>query len=79
VVASGAAAPSAEPLARVTNPVTATVGGQTAAVQFAGQTPGFVALYQINIQIPGGVSPGSVDLVLTQRDVPSNTVTIALK
>jgi uncharacterized protein (TIGR03437 family) len=77
---SGVAAPSAEPLARVVDAVTATVGGQAATVQFAGLTPGYVGLYQVNVQIPAGIAPGpAVNLVLTQRSVPSNTVTIALK
>jgi len=80
VVPSGQGAPSTEPLARVTSQVTATVGGQPAVVHFAGLTPGFVGLYQVNVQIPEGVQPGSaVPLVLTQNGVPSNTVTLAIK
>lgn len=79
-VKSGEAAPSSEPLARVTTTVTATVGGQAATVQFAGLAPGFVGLYQVNVQIPAGVAPGSsMPLVLSQNGVPSNTVTLALK
>jgi len=78
-VASGAAAPS-DPPAKVTTPVTATVGGQPAAVHFAGLTPGFVGLYQVNVQIPAGVAPGSaVPLLVLQNGVPSNTVTIAVR
>jgi uncharacterized protein (TIGR03437 family) len=78
-VASGAAAPS-DPLARVTNPVTATVGGINAPVQFAGLAPGFVGLYQVNVQVPAGVAPGpAVPLVLSQGGVSSNTVTLALR
>jgi uncharacterized protein (TIGR03437 family) len=79
-IASGQAAPSAEPLARVTLPVTATIGGKSAVVHYAGLAPGFVGLYQVNVQIPGGITPGSaVPLVLTQNGVPSNTVTLAIK
>ena len=64
----------------VTAVVTATVGGKAATVQFAGLTPGFVGLYQVNVQIPTGVTPGfAVPLVLMQNGVPSNTVTLAVR
>jgi uncharacterized protein (TIGR03437 family) len=60
--------------------VTVTIGGQTATVQFAGLSPGFVGLYQVNVQIPTGLAPGnSVPLVITQAGIASNTVTLALK
>jgi uncharacterized protein (TIGR03437 family) len=79
-VASGAPAPATPPLAQVTVPVTATVGGKPAAVQFAGLAPNFVGLYQVNVQIPEGVAAGSaVPLVLYQNGIASNTVTLALR
>ena len=78
-VASGQA-PGAEPLARVVVPVEAQVGGQPATVHFAGLAPGFVGLYQVKVEVPEGVEPGSeVPLVLLQNGVPSNTVTIAVQ
>lgn len=78
-VATGQAAP-ADPPAKSTTPVTATIGGQTATVHFAGLTPGFVGLYQVNVQIPAGVTPGAaVPLVILQSGVPSNTVTLAVR
>ena len=40
-------------------PVTAKVNGQTAQVLFAGLTPGFIGLYQVNVVIPGGLPPGT--------------------
>ncbi len=80
LVASGQAAPGAEPLARVVVPVEAQVGGRTAAVHFAGLAPGFVGLYQVNVEIPADVEAGSsVPLLLLQNGVPSNTVTIAVQ
>lgn len=80
VVASGQLAPSAEPLARVTAEVTAEIDGKPARVFFAGLAPGFVGLYQVNVEIPAGVSPGSAaTLVLRQAGVPSNTVTLAVR
>jgi uncharacterized protein (TIGR03437 family) len=69
-VASGAAGP---PFSTVTNPVSVTLGGVDAAVVYQGLAPGFVALYQVNIIVPSGVTPGtSVPLVLTQNGVSSN-------
>jgi len=49
------------PLPRVVAPVSVTIGGQNAAVQYAGGTPGVVAgLTQINAVVPAGVTPGPV-------------------
>ena len=77
---SGEAAPSQEPLARITIPVQAEIGGRSATVQFAGLAPGFVGLYQVNVEIPAGVEPGpEVPLVLFQNGVPSNIITIAVQ
>lgn len=79
-VAAGAAAPSAEPLALVTIPMTATIGGKPATVRYAGLAPGYAGLYQVNVQVPDGVAPGSaVTLVLYQNAVASNTVTLAIR
>ena len=79
-VPSGQLAPSQEPLARVLVPVQAQIGGHSATVHFAGLAPGFVGLYQVNVQIPAGVTPGpEVPLVLFQNGVPSNTVTVAVQ
>ena len=71
---SGERAPLS-PLFTVVTPVTATVDGLPAPVLFNGLAPGLVGLYQVNVQIPAGVSSGEVDLVLTQGGVNSNTVT----
>jgi len=58
---------------------TATIGGISAKVGFAG-IAGFVGLYQINVTIPQGVPSGSaVPLVLTIGSAISNTVTIAIQ
>ena len=79
VVASGQPAPG-NPTALVTAAVEARIGGQPAAVQFAGLAPGFVGLYQVNVVVPPEVAPGpEVELTLTQNGVPSNTVTVAIQ
>ncbi len=79
-VRSGDPAPTAEPLARSSIIPTATVGGVAARVTFAGLAPGFVGLYQVNVEIPLGLASGdAVPLVLSQNGVPSNTVTLAVR
>ena len=56
------------------------IGGVPAEVLFSGLAPGFVGLYQVNVQIPAGVTTGpNVPLVLLQNGVPSNTVTLAIR
>ena len=67
-------------LARVVTPVEARIGGLAAAVQFAGLAPGYVGLYQVNVQIPSGIAPGpQVPFVLLQNGAPGNTVTLAVR
>lgn len=65
---------------------TASIGGVVAPVLFSGLTPTLAGLYQVNIQVPAGVTPGTaVSVVINATDsqtgatVQSNTVTIALK
>jgi uncharacterized protein (TIGR03437 family) len=78
-VASGVASPGSPP-GVATVGVTATVGGLSAIVDFAGLTPGFVGLYQVNLRIPAGVpAAGDAPLVLIQNGVSSNTVTLAVR
>jgi uncharacterized protein (TIGR03437 family) len=65
--------------------VTATIGGVNAPVSFSGLTPGQVALYQVNVQVPAGTPTGdAVPLVLTVTNkdgvvAESNTVTVAVQ
>jgi uncharacterized protein (TIGR03437 family) len=69
-VASGAPGPA---FSTVTRPVTVTVGGVNAVVEYQGLAPGYVALYQVNIRVPAGVTPGdAVPLVITQNGVTGN-------
>ena len=47
---------------------------------FAGLTPGFTGLYQVNAYVPVGVAPGdNVPLVITQGDRSSPAVSIAVR
>ena len=70
-VASGAATP-ASPLHPTTGPVTVKVGSQTATVAFAGLSPFFVGLYQINFQVPVGATSGELEVDVTQNSVAAN-------
>lgn len=56
-VQAGDPSPSS-PLASVPATVTVTIGGQSTTSSFAGLTPGYAGLYQINAAVPAGVSPG---------------------
>jgi uncharacterized protein (TIGR03437 family) len=41
------------------NQATATLNGIPATVAFSGLTPGFIGLYQVNVQVPANAAPGS--------------------
>jgi uncharacterized protein (TIGR03437 family) len=78
-VETGAGAPSEEPLARVTLPVTATIGGKPAEILFLGLSPGFVGLTQANLIVPADSPIGpDVPVVLTIDGQPSNSMVIAV-
>ncbi len=75
-VASGAAAPGAEPLARVVNTPEVTVDGAPAAIVYAGLTPFAVGLYQIDFTVPASAKTGNLNVVVTQNGVMANVTTI---
>ncbi|HEV2688541.1 MAG TPA: BACON domain-containing carbohydrate-binding protein, partial [Bryobacteraceae bacterium] len=78
-VTAGSPAPL-DVLENTANPVTATIGDMDAKVLFAGLTPGFTGLYQVNLVIPGGVTPSdSAPLVLTVAGQVSQPVTLAVR
>ena len=78
-VPAGTAA-STSVLSYTDNPVTVTVGGKDAQVLFAGLAPGWVALYQVNVLVPPGVTPGpSVPVVVTAAGAASIPVTVAIQ
>jgi uncharacterized protein (TIGR03437 family) len=70
---------SASPLLYVEAPVTLTIGGQNAHVDFAGLAPNFAELYQINAAVPAGVHGDTVPVVLTVGGQPSPPVTMAVQ
>jgi uncharacterized protein (TIGR03437 family) len=76
--ATGVATP-ASPLSWSATP-TVQIGGVSVPVLFSGLTPAFVGLYQINVQTPAGLQPGSaVPVVVSIGGATSNSVTIAVQ
>ncbi len=75
----GALAPGAWSLA--TQPVTATIGGLPATVQYAGSAPGLVnGVLQVNLRIPSGLAPGPQPVVITIGTAQSQPgITVAVK
>jgi len=71
----------ANPLSSLIGNLSVTIGGVPApGVFFAGLAPGFVGLYQVNVQVPQGVAPGdAVPVVLSTGAAFSNTVTISVR
>jgi len=62
------------------DPVTVTIGASPTTAQFAGLTPGFVGLYQVNVRVPDDVQNGaSVPVSISISGRESNTVTIAIE
>ncbi len=78
-VEAGAAAPSAEPLARTVNDVTVTIGGQAATVLYAGLAPGLAGLYQINVTVPDGVASGNAATVISVAGQSSPPVNLPVR
>ncbi|HYE75118.1 MAG TPA: hypothetical protein VEF04_17385, partial [Blastocatellia bacterium] len=79
-LASGFPAPAnANPLYITAASPTVTIGGVPATVSFSGLAPGYVGLWQINVQIPHNAPVGNdVPLVINFGDKASRTTTIAV-
>lgn len=82
-VASGQPSPAAEPLARVKDTPVVNIGGGIGGTLvtpfFAGLSPNFAGLYQVNVTIPDNVPHGTVNLSLAFPDSVSNSVQIEIK
>jgi uncharacterized protein (TIGR03437 family) len=59
--------------ADITGKYTLMVGGQTAVVSYAGLSPTFAGLYQINFTVPSGLTAGNQPIVLTIDGVATPT------
>jgi uncharacterized protein (TIGR03437 family) len=77
--AGGSPAQSSPPSTTLVTPTVA-VGGVLTPVQFSGLAPGFIGLYQVNVQVPGNSSTGAaVPVSLRFNEGASNIVTIAVQ
>lgn len=61
-IQDGAAAP-AKPLSLASNTIAAYIGGLAATVTYGGLAPELAGLYQVNLQVPSGVSAGETGLL----------------
>jgi uncharacterized protein (TIGR03437 family) len=77
-VASGQPAPL-DKLSRTTQLPKVTIGSVSSEVLFSGLTPGFVGLYQINLRVPPGVTPGTATPLVVSIGGQSATATIATR
>jgi uncharacterized protein (TIGR03437 family) len=81
-VTEGTIAPSAEPFARPTLPVSVTIGNQVAEILYAGEAPGsLVGLFQVNVRVPANAPTGNaVPVLVFVNSLPSQAAaTIAIK
>jgi uncharacterized protein (TIGR03437 family) len=70
---AGQPAPEA-PLLTVRAAVQVQVGSEILRPLYAGLAPGFVGLYQVNLQLPASLAPGTHPLRVTAGGAASNTV-----
>ena len=70
----------AKPLSYVVADVAVSVDGLNAPVSFKGLAPGFAGLYQLNFEVPKGVSSGKlVNLSLATPDAVTNEAKLYIK
>jgi uncharacterized protein (TIGR03437 family) len=78
-VGTGQTAPP-DALSSAAATVHATVGGVPATVLFAGLTPGFIGLGQVNVLVPDGAPTGdAVPVILESSGQTSKTVTVSIR
>ena len=58
---------------------TVTIGGTKATVSFSGLAPGFVGLYQINVEVPDGLAAGNQPVVVEVAGAFSNSVLLPVE
>lgn len=59
---------------------TVTIGGQpVTTVQFSGLAPGYVSLYQVNVQVPANISAGAQPITCTIGGVSATTAEVWVK
>jgi uncharacterized protein (TIGR03437 family) len=66
-------------LRRTVLPVTVFIGGVPVNPTFSGLVPGYQGLYQVNVQVPQGLAPGSQSVLLSVHLEHSNQVPIQVQ
>ena len=79
IYCTGLGAVTSDALPATANPVTVTIGSQSAQVFFAGPVSGFAGLYQVNVYVPAGVAGANVPVVLSVAGMSSPPVTLAIQ
>jgi len=77
--ADGAAAPGGANLAKIKATIQVGIDAQFVIPVFAGMAPGFVGLYQVDVQIPPGVQGPTVPVTVIVNNVFATTVGIAFQ
>jgi uncharacterized protein (TIGR03437 family) len=75
---TGAVAQSS-PLSQTTATPTVTIGGQQAMVAFSGLTPGYAALYQLNVVVPTNLSAGNDPITVSIGGKTANQSSISVQ
>jgi len=73
----GAVSRGADGLSRVTGAVSASIGGQAAALAFAGLAPGYTGLYQVNLMVPQ-LGHGDYPLSVSVGGAASNAAIVSV-
>ncbi len=63
----------------ITGTATVSIGGQNLPPSYAGQAPYFAAVYQINVQLPSQLSPGTHPLTVTVNGAQSEPIMIPVQ
>ena len=67
-------------LSTTTLPVTASIGGRSATVMYAGSAPGQIGVYQVNVLVPVATPSGAARLTLSVDGNPTqNGVTVQIR
>lgn len=67
------------PSAQTVDPFQVVVAGENCRVFFSGLAPGFVGLYQINLQLPGDLPAGDLDIQILSQFANSQTATLPVR
>ena len=60
-------------------PVTVNLGGQSLTPAYAGASPGYIGLDQVNVQLPAGVASGTTNLTISINGQRSQAIPIFLQ